>query len=123
MTIDVARYLCAHSRWQWRSGMLARGGGWGLTGPWASWRSDQPERLGSGGPPYVDNAYPDLDDPATAGVLLGMLGEALEVVSVGREDGIWFAGDGHYTHRKVHECGPTLGVAVARALLAVWGAE
>lgn len=63
---------------------------------------------------------PDLDDPATAGVLLEMLADALDVLSVGREDGIWFAGDGYYTHRKVHETGPTLGVAVARALLSVW---
>lgn len=117
--IDVAQNLCAHPRWQWRAGMLARGGGWGCFSrtPWASWRSDQPERLGSGGPPYVDNAYPDLDDAATAGVLLGILAEACRVhpTVTPRVDGGLSVGAMGSDH-----LGPTLGVAAARALLAVW---
>ncbi len=108
-----ARALAAHPMWVWRAGVLARGsGGRGWGSPWLP---DRAERVSGGGPPYLDHAHPDLDDAATAGVLLGMLPRGMMVLDHGAEDG-WEIREGTRTLAD----GSTLGVAVARALLAVW---
>lgn len=107
---EVARALAAHPRWVWAPAMLPVGcyrvGGDGF-------------EPGVDGPP---DAVPDLTDAATAGVLLGMLAEALppgSEVYAGRDAGslLWAAGNGY----RLHETCATLGGAAGRALLAVWG--
>ena len=127
---EVARALVARSWWEGRAGMLVASRGEAGALRLVSVHADmdgRPNAVGLGKLPddrtgtYWTEAgdVPDLTDAATAGVLLEMLREQCEVISCGHEDGVWFAGDGHYTHVKVHECGSTLGEAVARALLAV----
>lgn len=110
--LDLARELAAHPRWEWRAGMriVSRFDGALL------WRRAEGDLAIH--PDWGTEPVPDLHDPtgATAGVLLAMLREATPdvVVSVVYAGG-WLCDPGE------HE-GPTLGVAVARALLAAWGA-
>ena len=131
---DLARLLVDHPRFQPVRGLVLtdgtvvvsadkpEGGGFqrvtvtgGKARGWVQWRTAL----------HVTSALPDLDDHATQGVLLGMLREVCgdgEVCARSDElepmhyvDACW--GD------TVHDCGgyPTLGEALARALLAAWG--
>lgn len=98
--LDLARELAAHPRWEWRAGMriVSRFDGALL------WRRAEGDLAIH--PDWGTEPVPDLDDPATAGVLLAMLDEAGgECVPPIQE---WRDGD-------------CLGVALARALLAAWG--
>ena len=136
-TAELARALVASPRWEWRAGMR--------TMPWSSEDTDvirvlrtveiEPgytvghgvnERTGRGALDTEASDVPDLDDPATAGVLLGMLLEAKPcgtrwsgpVVPEHEQHVSMYVGD----HRE-YFAGPTLGVAVARALLSTWEAK
>jgi len=122
--VKLARALVALPSWRWEVGMLARGSGYGRSGPWGTpWLTDLAERVTGGGPPHADNAYPDLTDAATGGVLLGMLpvvGTTVDWWDVLEGDTIVVycrvcIGDGLYV-------GSTIGEACARALLALEGA-
>jgi len=122
---DLARRLCAHPRFEWASGMLDSGG-WrvlyvdpddGL--PRVAMESEQA---------WSAEGPPDLDDAATAGVLLAMLGPCWVVSagSVHSEDRFVIEpatdrGLGQIEYGEVVLCAPTLGEALALALLAVWG--
>lgn len=148
MTDDLARRLAAHPRFEWRVGMLAvwnhdetdndRPMVWRCSLKHSQWHQSPYVSCGPLGAGHlVDNpdSYPVLTDSATAGVLLGMLLTAIEerggrgimrmdsgkpwiIVNAAQED-------------PVDPWGPviasakadTLGEAVARALLAVWGDE
>lgn len=137
----VALELAGHPRWSWRAGVRAGlvpgglGGGvireplwwrlvlWqntlggapevGARGAVAVW-TDWLTRTGAHSPPIVD-----LYDPATVGVLLGLLPLGWSVGSPGPD------GRGDYAivldGRVDAQRGTHLGVAVARALLALWG--
>jgi hypothetical protein len=115
--VTLARELVAHARWEHRrpDGQL-RDGQSGIQ--WVPSDFDNWHAGGSGHP------VPDLADGPTAGALLTRLGPALLAVHRGeRETGpVWwvvFDGPDGRTHATLH-C-PTLGEAVARALLACWG--
>lgn len=123
---DLARRLAAHPRWEWRAGMVCN-----------AHRLVDRDGLGiivDGGVPYLPvaprwvtieghsppDARPDLTDPATAGVLLAMLAEAVtsSTSMLVRDSRGWHADDGSQWHG-----GDCIGEAVARALLAVWGEQ
>lgn len=101
MTLDeAARALVAHPRWRWHPTM---------------------GRVCLDGDPRT--LLPDLDDPATAGVLLELCRQAATEVGIGvewlpnrhgRVD--WYVG----VHQHARS-GDTLGHAAALALLALWG--
>lgn len=137
MSTDLARTLAAHPRWEWRPGMAVLPD---AANPPARmvYRDDTEghtfavaERVqmfghDPGVNAWSDDAYngeevPDLDDDATAGVLLGMLAPlGLTCVSPGVTGG-WYVemeGDPLFEARAF---GDTLGEAIACALLAVWG--
>ena len=120
--IDLARRLVASRGWRWMAGMTAiplshewerwllcwcevdgsAAGGYQTAGGkwWGIATSDQPMVLREG---WV----PDLTDPVTAGVLLGMLGRPTTLPAP------WICN---------WKPGVPLGEAVARALLVVWEA-
>ncbi len=120
--VDLARALVALPGWRWRDGMLAQCSGRSVRV--VQWDGDAVAGTGSRmlpsgawvpAPVYCDD-LPDLTDPATGGVLLGMLppnvilcddggtshgGWHVEIVDGGR----WY--------------GSTLAEAAARALVAL----
>jgi hypothetical protein len=88
--IELARKLVAHERWEWKVGMLATGSSGGMDGSIRLWwpvtrhKGERgPIGIHSGGntwPISMHGPYlPDLTDDATAGVLLGMWLETMEV--------------------------------------------
>lgn len=114
---EAARALVAHPRWRWAPGMRAVGRR-GLPLAWFRVEEHLPRLTGE----WAD-ALPDLDDPATAGVLLSMLAGATDESGAslysGRRahvDWYWSRGD-----RYGSRWGDTLGHAAALALLALWG--
>lgn len=130
----IARELAAHPRFEWLPGMLVCAD---AANPPARmvYRDDDEghtfavaervQMLGRdpGVDAWSDDAYsgeevPDLADPATAGVLLAELLDLDPSLHIHRD------GDGYLVHVAPGVCeyvGATLGEAVARALLAVWG--
>lgn len=96
--IDLARVLVMHPRFRWLAPMAAEDGDRVCPG-----RDEDPDR----GWRRDGTILPDVTDPATAGVLLGMLGRPTTLPAP------WIC-DWH--------AGVPLGEAVARALLVVWEA-
>ena len=101
---ELARAVSEHPRWEWREAIALRRIG----------RVGQNRVLVPGPRP---DCYPDLTDAATCGVLLAMLAGCGKVDLM-----IWSTGvsidpgdSGNFTDAR-------LGVALARALLAAWGA-
>ena len=120
---EVARALVAHRRFEWREGMAARtsdGARWRL------WRGDHGMLRGQGEPSgyvggweswaEVDGGIPDLSDPATAGVLVGMLFDVWPTVEIRK----FRAHVEVYTSNIETVTAPTLGEAAGCALLAIW---
>lgn len=125
---DFARRLASHPRWEWRAGMLA-------VAPRPYPLDDVISRCDGGrGWAAYPGSIPDLIDPATAGVLLAMLDEAVEHANIETERTTpdqtsepccdwtvrvcqWNGADWDSLHI---ETAPTLGEACARALIEVW---
>jgi hypothetical protein len=128
MTLDalaIARRLVAAPWWEWREGMVGtgpddEGTGWrvlpGMAGPYGL--GTQGGYIATWPPPW--ESVPRLTDDATAGVLLGMLTETL-----GREWALYRSAAGWRVDWHdgapwaTSGTQPTLGEAVALALLAV----
>lgn len=125
--LDLARRLAAHPRFQWRRGMAA------LYDPAPychgadridedGWRPEHCDyiALPNGWPDAKREAWPDLTDAATGGVLWGMAGMPgvgpcrAGMVTVSQ----WTRGE---KPRLLPYDGATLAEACARALLAEWG--
>lgn len=98
---DPADLLVQHPRFAWRDGMRDRNGVRCVdTDLWST------------------DAAPDLDDPATAGVLVAMLVETGRLTDIFLANGEWAVAvdlDGPYGL-----AGSSLGEAAAWALLQVW---
>jgi hypothetical protein len=118
-SMELARRLVAHPKWEWRLGMI------GYSPAYDSrFFVDEKERV----PPVMGmGSYPDLDHPSTAGWLLGMLDDCY-AVSIGRKevDGWWLCecyptNDSYYDDNAVVRSSTSKGAALARALLEVWG--
>lgn len=121
-TMTLARALAAHPRWQWMDGMLSSGGRVVVDtsgAPGAHSRTawlPLAVRVSTG-------HYPDLDDPATQGCLMAMLGDSLislERRASGPSD--WYAffwGADNRLTRTPEE--GTRGETIARAVLRLWG--
>ncbi len=131
-TAELARALVASPRWEWRAGMLAlvaRPDGSRVPVRVLAWEGAAVAGVGarpmpSGrweqAPVYCDD-IPDLDDPATAGVVLGMLADEMgrwpiALLALVDEDVEALVLRGGALGEDL----PTLGVAVARALLSTW---
>lgn len=129
---ELARRLAAHPRWVWRRGVLPVY----ECAPYV-WRHERVEEDGwnpqycddiampNGWPDAKREAWPDLTDAATGGVLAGMLGPGWVFECCTSSGGAtkWKAYLRGYILAKdaaVH-CGATLAEACARALLAKWG--
>ena len=117
-TAELARALVASPRWGWRAGMRdtqgARVRDCGLFDLPDDWSPAEYARLGQ-------QHIPDLDDPATVGVLQGVLSR-LATISVRIRPDPYGASVLYWLGDRPHAtplC-PTLGVAVARALLSTW---
>lgn len=115
VAVLVARELVAHPRFAWSEGMRNVLGCRRVDEPSGDWLDDMGEWLY--GDPRDGTGLvspPDLADAATAGVLVSMLDPSgMRGTTFCRErDGTWWVDT--YT-------APTLGEAVARALLASWG--
>lgn len=111
--LDLARELAAHPRWEWRAGMriVSRFDGALL------WRRAEGDLAIH--PDWGTEPVPDLDDPATAGVLLAMLPPGRWTwETMGGRHAVWNTDD--IRPDRVSR-GPTLASAAARALLAAWG--
>ena len=108
--LDAARRLANHPNWDWRQGMLDQRGGRLVGGSW-----EHPTVEASGAPP-------NLNDGATAGILLQILDETGLLTDVVKHRGDWVVaidrGDG-----PIGYAGDSLGEAAAWALLAVWGED
>jgi hypothetical protein len=76
-------------------------------------------RVEEGGSPPPAGAFPDLTDPATVGCLLAMLPPGWRAASEGTAHSVWLPGATDTGEDWPRFDGPTLGEAVARALLAV----
>jgi len=128
---EVARQLCALRGWKWAPGMV------GITHAGARWvvyhideagtpmavRMDDP-RVRPAVSTIAVGTLPDLADPATAGALLGMLTDVDPHIRVSREVAPvageqWFIA----THGGARIFADSLGLAVARALVAVGTAQ
>lgn len=120
--IDLARKLAAHPRWRWaiRMGAVVEG----RIGLQSTRQTVTVLAVDDDGRGYDTSgclpadAVPDLDDAATAGILLGMLVAAMPLRTVvvvremgGPNSGMWWA---------ELWLGTTAGEALARALLAAW---
>ena len=121
MVSGLARELAAHPRWRWMPGMKAvfSDGSYCRVHDAvrsAGWDGERFHRL--------DGLVPALDDPATVGCLLAQLPAGWTAGSHAQVGGdtvyrvLWFGGRG--APERTDWC-PTLGEAVARALLACWG--
>jgi hypothetical protein len=150
-TIDLARALVAHPKWEWRPGMLWEAGdncplchGAGGFRWMEADGSENGERCPCSGrfenydqmtKRDMRGAVVCLDDPATAGVLLDMLETAqpIGVLSVDREmydedlnPGTSYTVSvmvGGERRQRRRFSAKVKGEAIARALLAVWGAR
>ena len=130
--VDLARALVALPGWRWEAGMLVCGAGWfaaaricdadptdgkpdlweyrGYTrGPCAA------GSLADTSPWDYADAYPDLTDAATGGVLLGMLLDVALVDLNGMRGTVTL----QLVVREEYYRGTTLGEACARALVAL----
>ena len=132
MAGDLERQLVADPRWRWEPGMLITDYGPGIR---YCWQDEMylhgADEGGSGGWMRIPKArvgtaayFPDLSDPATAGILLSWLPRTWMIEAV--------PGGVLATANTMEDDGPicaeTLGEAVARALLALppetpWGGE
>jgi hypothetical protein len=127
--MKVARELAGHSRFEWRAGMKPCAAELALF----VWKLDRVEEDGwnpqhcddialpQGWPDAKREAWPDLTDDATGGVLLGMLGDwwAVRIVKGGVT--VRPSGQGERSH--LSRSGATLAEACARVLLAAWARE
>ena len=122
---DLEAQLAAHPMWRWAPGMafLTRSG----TGTRFRLSEEGPRQ----GASPVPSAVPDLADPATLGCLLAMLREASDdgatVVRHWRHGSSMWCVYGDDYERDLRDqsergVGDTEGEAIARALLAAWGA-
>jgi hypothetical protein len=125
-TAAIAARLMAHPRWRWAPGMrtaTTRRVCWVTEGvhthdvPGGIYDHDMRVRPDNGCDPLVD-LLPDLDDPATCGVLLvALAAERICFAEYGARG--WAVVLDHPEH------GPsylgTLGIALATALLEAWG--
>lgn len=123
--LDLARRLAAHPRFEWRSGMRAMYD----PAPFCygtdridedGWRPDHCDYIGrpDGWPDAKREAWPDLTDAATGGVLLDVLRPGyLEYFP---EEHIWLTRKKPAPDAPYH-VGKALAEACARALLAEWG--
>jgi len=115
MTADeTARALVAHERFECRNGMLV----------WPRSRASVcgPYRLVDVRPSELPGLLPDIEDPATAGVLVAMLAEAWPNIQVSYYHGMWgvalfFGQEGVHGVFEAKD----LGVPAAKALLCAWG--
>ncbi len=113
-TAELARALVASPRWEWRAGML-------YVYPVRRGEMPDPQRYCEGDMPPDETCVPLVDDPATAGVLLGMLADEMgrwpiALLALVDEDVEALVLRGGALGEDL----PTLGVAVARALLSTW---
>lgn len=122
MADDLAREVVADPRWRWAAGMRVLEPEYGTACrlAWADstyWHACAED---AAGPCWyripldrMVERVPDLDDPATAGVLVGMLEKERPNVIISRaSDGTWFANAGRVVDT-------SLGRAAARAWLAM----
>lgn len=139
--MSIAQKLAAHPRWPGNEsdacvGMPyvdADGAWWRYLGA-GTWRCDSTGdigRLGSRLAMVARGLHPDLDDWTCVGLLIGMMGEAFVGLDLRREVphmviGEWICvmrtGSGMDAYQHVTHAA-TAGVAVADALLRLWGAE
>lgn len=119
MSQELATKLVACPQWRWMPGMA-----WVRNAPGAQSLSSMQGRCAS----QMDcdqmpsSMIPDLTDAATVGCLLAMLGASLLSIGSALPAG-WLVLTRHGGDRVHQNGGATLGEAVARALLAVWGAR
>lgn len=107
--LATARALAAHDRFEWHEGMLA----W----PKSKASACGPYRIVEVRPLEFLGLLPDLEDDATAGVLLAMLAEEWPDLALDTCDGEWTVSSKLAGMLTVDD---HIGVAVARALLASW---
>jgi hypothetical protein len=101
--LDVTTRLWKHPRFGWREGMRDQRG----------IRVVDLDLWEEGGPP-------DLDDPATVGVLLGWLAEIDLLSDVVRQNGAWIVAVELPEEGLQGWMGDSMGEAAALALLAAW---
>jgi hypothetical protein len=106
---DLVGFLVPHSRWQWETGMRMRS-------------PDEHDHGYYMGGDLPENVWPDLDDFATGGALLGQLDALGILVDVAKEGQEWIVAiemaDGLRGW-----VGNTLAEAAGWALLQTWGPE
>lgn len=103
-TDELAAQLVSDPRWAWHEGMRDRSGGRVV---------DLDLWVGTG-------LLPDLDDLATAGVILGVLVSGGWLTDVAREDGEWIVAVEVPGLGLRGWAADTLGRAAAFAMLSVW---
>ena len=131
--IELSKKLAALPMpyFEWRDGTLSRGGG--RIGTAFDRENDEPTDTPQTVTWVVDDwvsdlcdvdedAYPDLRDDATAGVLLGLLSEPSWLNSVVRPREAFFVSVETPTHKGIYS-DEYLGVAVAKALIALSAVE
>lgn len=118
MADDLAREVVADPRWRWASGVRWRFDVPSHADIWSVYEGD--DACDADGGPATETppnkrgpVIIDLDDPATAGVIVGMLEKERPNVIISRaSDGTWFANAGRVVDT-------SLGRAAARAWLAM----
>ena len=113
---DLAEQLAAHPRFEWRAGMVAK-----RVGFLGGFRVGQVSLEGLKRCP--EQHYPDLDDPATHGVLWAMLCEACDPCGELPYHTPTLYPSGSLTLRHVEMCGLFHFDSVGKALLYVWGLQ
>lgn len=108
--LDLARALVALPGWTWAPGMRVVDD----ADPSRGWRIDGPEDT------FPGDTIPDLTDPATGGAMVGLLPADAYVRGLPRESGrLWCVVLELPDERPHSVLGPTLAIAVARALVAL----
>jgi hypothetical protein len=141
MDDQTAEALAAHPRWEWRDGMLTTRDSYISVGRYAgaddiglyfTTRTGQRylvtrnELAGA-----IVGVIPDLDDDATAGILLGMVrewcderGRRLEVECIGRKQWrVCSRRDVWAEWARTDGTGESMGEAAGRCLLACWAVD
>jgi hypothetical protein len=105
MSDDLGDRLRSHPRWRWCEGMRDRRGV--RIVDLELWDGTEP---------------PDLTDPATAGVMLGLLADMGLLSDVVRQDGAWIVAVDLPEDGLQGWIGDTMGEAAGWAMLAAWDA-